>query len=198
MATVKQPKWKKATGTEGAISVKGGAYPVRDTGVGGGKVRGEVSKSARKVDKLTDGRWKKVDGVWKQKATAASPVGKKQRILKAIEAKNVKIANLKARVGNIKTEVNNLASRQKKILAERRKLIDMKNVVKAKSPVKISTSEKVAVGVAAGAAVGYVVAKKKKSPVVIKKKSPVVKKKKNLRIDRTGKPSRYTTLKGNR
>ena len=194
MAIVKKPKWKKATGSEGAISVKGGAYPVRGTGVGGGKVRGEVSSSARKVDKLTDGRWKKVNGVWEKKATAASPLGKKQRIQRAIEAskKKEKIANLKKRVGVIKTDVNNLAIRQKKALAERRKLIDMKNVVKAKTPIKIPTSTKVAAGAAAGVAVGYGLSKKKKSPVtkvIKKKKSPVVKKK--LRMDRIGKPSQW-------
>ena len=55
MATVKMPKWKKATGTEGAISVKGGAYPVKGTGVGGGKVRGEVSKSNTGTRKRSDG-----------------------------------------------------------------------------------------------------------------------------------------------
>ena len=191
MAIVKKPKWKKATGSEGAISVKGGAYPVRGTGVGGGKVRGEVSSSARKVDKLTDGRWKKVNGVWEKKATAASPLGKKQRIQRAIEAskKKEKIANLKKRVGVIKTDVNNLAIRQKKVLAERRKLIDMKNVVKAKTPSKIVDSAKVAAIGAGLVTAGYAIPKKKKSSVVKKKKSPVVKKK--LRMDKIGKPSQW-------
>ena len=55
MATVKKPKWKKATGSEGAISVKGGAYPVKGTGVGGGKVRAEVSKSNTGTRKRADG-----------------------------------------------------------------------------------------------------------------------------------------------
>jgi len=55
MATVKKPKWKKATGSEGAISVKGGAYPVKGTSVGGGKVRGEVSKSNTGTRKRADG-----------------------------------------------------------------------------------------------------------------------------------------------
>ena len=55
MAKVKQPKWKKALGTEGAISVKSGAYPVKGTGIGGRKVRGEVSKSNTGTRKRSDG-----------------------------------------------------------------------------------------------------------------------------------------------
>ena len=74
------------------------------------------------------------------------------------------------------------------------KPVDWKNVRKNKKP-RIHTSAKVAAGVVAGAFAEKYVSKKikKKAPVVIKKKSPVAKKK--LRMDKIGKPSRYTTLK---
>ena len=76
MSEVKKPKWKKATGTEGAISVKGGAYPVKGTSVGRGKVRGEVSKLERRMD-----------GIFKKK-NKAEKVGYKKGV-KAAQATRV-------------------------------------------------------------------------------------------------------------
>jgi len=67
-----------------------------------------------------------------------------------------------------------------------------KNVRKNKTPTKISVPKYIA-GISVAAGAGYLSGRKKKSPVVIKKKSPVAKK--TLRMDRVGKPSRYTSLK---
>ena len=61
MAKVKQPKWKKATGTEGTISVKGGAYPVSQ----GTRVyrKGEVSQANAHIKRLKWQSGKQAKGI---------------------------------------------------------------------------------------------------------------------------------------
>jgi hypothetical protein len=128
MATVKQPKWKRATGTEGAISVKGGAYPVRK-GKGvmgkGGYRKGEVSQANAHIKRLQ---------LQKTKQTSA------------IKIRNQKIVKLEAK------------------LDQAARGVMLKNVRKARSPIKIPTSAKVAGGAVAGALAEKYISKKKKGP----------------------------------
>jgi len=222
MATVKNPKWKLAAGTEGAISVKGGAYPVRGTGVGGGKVRGEVAGTVkvRRAEKVKQAakevtkpkRQKRaIEGSRVHYPSPNKPAGGRDRVYKgdigrkkAVDKTFEKLNKARDSKAVAKKKEQRKVDASIKRMLERKgqkegrwsalgKPLDLKNVRKAKSPIKIPTDAKVAAGAGVGVAVGYGLSKKKKSPVVIKKKSPVAKK--NLRMDRVGKPSRYTSLK---
>ena len=122
-----------------------------------------------------------------KKHKAVLPILKKARA--RVDANATTVRGSKAT-----TRVITKEQRRKQIEKTIGKPVDWKNVRKNKKP-RIHTSAKVAAGVVAGAFAEKYVSKKikKKAPVVIKKKSPVAKKK--LRMDKIGKPSRYTTLK---